>query len=148
MSKTILAVDDSPSVRQMVRLTLMGAGYTVVEAVDGQDALEKAGSQRFDAILTDQNMPRLDGIGFIRKLRTLPEGKGVPIVFLSTESQDTLTGVRPLDLHRQERCCLRMRPEKLPPQLTPPLVDGKLTPRAVLTYLLFSSAMMRSMMSR
>ncbi|AXQ93740.1 response regulator [Cereibacter azotoformans] len=90
MSKTILAVDDSPSVRQMVRLTLIGAGYTVVEAVDGQDALEKAGSQRFDAILTDQNMPRLDGIGFIRKLRTLPEGKGVPIVFLSTESQDTL----------------------------------------------------------
>ncbi|MFQ6775820.1 response regulator [Cereibacter sphaeroides] len=90
MSKTILAVDDSPSVRQMVRLTLVGAGYTVVEAVDGQDALEKATAQRFDAILTDQNMPRLDGIGFIRKFRTLPEGKGVPIVFLSTESQDTL----------------------------------------------------------
>lgn len=90
MSKTILAVDDSPSVRQMVRLTLVGAGYTVVEAVDGQDALEKATAQRFDAILTDQNMPRLDGIGFIRKFRTLPEGKGVPIVFLSTELQDTL----------------------------------------------------------
>ncbi|MEA5161660.1 response regulator [Cereibacter johrii] len=90
MSKTILAVDDSPSVRQMVRLTLVGAGYTVVEAVDGQDALEKATAQRFDAILTDQNMPRLDGLGFIRKFRTLPEGKGVPIVFLSTESQDTL----------------------------------------------------------
>ena len=90
MSKTILAVDDSPSVRQMVRLTLAGAGYTVVEAVDGQDALEKATAQRFDAILTDQNMPRLDGIGFIRQFRTRPEGKGVPIVFLSTESQDTL----------------------------------------------------------
>lgn len=90
MSKTILAVDDSPSVRQMVRLTLIGAGYTVVEAVDGQDALEKATAQRFDAILTDQNMPRLDGIGFIRQFRTRPEGKGVPIVFLSTESQDTL----------------------------------------------------------
>lgn len=58
--------------------------------MDGQDALEKATAQRFDAILTDQNMPRLDGIGFIRKFRTLPEGKGVPIVFLSTESQDTL----------------------------------------------------------
>ncbi|MCE6950365.1 response regulator [Cereibacter sphaeroides] len=90
MSKTILAVDDSPSVRQMVRLTLAGAGYTVVEAVDGQDALDKATAQRFDAILTDQNMPRLDGIGFIRAFRTRPEGKGVPIVFLSTESQDTL----------------------------------------------------------
>ncbi|MGP3695989.1 response regulator [Rhodobacter sp. NSM] len=90
MSKTILAVDDSPSVRQMVRLTLTGAGYSVVEAVDGQDALEKASAQRFDAILTDQNMPRLDGIGFIRKFRDTAEGKGVPIIFLSTESQDAL----------------------------------------------------------
>lgn len=90
MTKTILAVDDSPSVRQMVRLTLTGAGYSVVEAVDGQDALEKASAQKFDAILTDQNMPRLDGISFIRKFRGNAASVGVPIVFLSTESHDAL----------------------------------------------------------
>ncbi|MDT8856030.1 response regulator [Paracoccaceae bacterium Fryx2] len=90
MTKTILTVDDSPSVRQMVRLTLTGAGFAVVEACDGEDALAKVGAQRFDAILTDQNMPRLDGLGFIRKFRTSPDSIGVPIVFLSTESRDTL----------------------------------------------------------
>ncbi|MEH6774308.1 MAG: response regulator [Cereibacter changlensis] len=90
MTKTILAVDDSPSVRQMVRLTLTGAGYSVVEAVDGQDALEKASAQKFDAILTDQNMPRLDGISFIRKFRDTASAVGVPIVFLSTESHEGL----------------------------------------------------------
>ena len=67
MSKTILAVDDSPSVRQMVRMTLAGAGYTIIEAVDGEDALIKARDNKIDGVLTDQNMPRLDGIGFIKK---------------------------------------------------------------------------------
>lgn len=90
MPKTILAVDDSPSVRTMVRLTLTGAGYDVIEAVDGEDGLAKAQANHVDAILTDQNMPRLDGLGFIRRFRQLPKSVGVPIVFLSTESQDAL----------------------------------------------------------
>lgn len=90
MTKTILAVDDSPSVRMMVRMTLTGAGYRVVEAVDGEDALSKASGQKLDAILTDQNMPKLDGIGFIRRFRQTPAAVGVPIVFLSTENQDSL----------------------------------------------------------
>ncbi|EEW24143.1 response regulator [Rhodobacter ferrooxidans] len=90
MTKTILAVDDSPSVRQMVRLTLTGAGYAVVEAVDGEDALQKAMARKYDAILTDQNMPRLDGLSFIRKYRASAAAVGVPIVFLSTESREDL----------------------------------------------------------
>jgi two-component system chemotaxis response regulator CheY len=90
MSKTILTVDDSPSVRRMLSMTLEAAGYAVVEAVDGQDGLSKALVQRFDAIITDQNMPNLDGLGFIRAFRQLPQGKGVPIVVLSTDSDEGL----------------------------------------------------------
>lgn len=66
MTKTVLAVDDSPSIRCMVALTLREAGYEVIEASDGQEALDLALSRPVDAILTDQNMPRLDGLGFIR----------------------------------------------------------------------------------
>ncbi len=90
MSKTILTIDDSPSVRRMLSMTLQEAGYAVVEAVDGQDGLSKALVQRFDAIITDQNMPNLDGLGFIRAFRQLPQGKGVPIVVLSTDSEEGL----------------------------------------------------------
>lgn len=90
MSKTILTVDDSPSIRRMVSMTLQDAGYQVLEGVDGQDGLEKATAARVDAILVDQNMPRLDGLGMIRALRNHPNGKGVPVVFLSTESEDAL----------------------------------------------------------
>lgn len=90
MSKTILTVDDSPSIRRMVSMTLQEAGYQVLEGVDGQDGLEKATAARVDAILVDQNMPRLDGLGMIRALRNHPNGKGVPVVFLSTESEDAL----------------------------------------------------------
>jgi two-component system, chemotaxis family, chemotaxis protein CheY len=86
MPKTILAIDDSPSVRMMVQMTLSGAGYTVVLAVDGEDGLQKAAEHRPDAVLTDQNMPRLDGIGFIRQFRQTPASAGVPVVFISTES--------------------------------------------------------------
>lgn len=86
MTKTILAIDDSPSVRMMVQMTLSGAGYSVVLAVDGEDGLEKAQAHRPDAVLTDQNMPRLDGLGFIRKFRQTPASVGVPVVFISTES--------------------------------------------------------------
>jgi two-component system, chemotaxis family, chemotaxis protein CheY len=90
MPKTILTVDDSPSVRRMLAMTLQEAGYAVVEAVDGQDGLSKALAQPFDAIITDQNMPNLDGLGFIRAFRQHPQGKGVPIVVLSTDSEDGL----------------------------------------------------------
>lgn len=90
MTKAILTVDDSPSIRRMVRMTLQEAGYDVTEGIDGQDGLEKATTTRFDAIIVDQNMPRLDGIGMIRALRAHPNGQGVPIVVLSTESEDTL----------------------------------------------------------
>lgn len=86
----ILTVDDSPSMRQMVSFTLTGAGYQVVEAVDGVDAFEKAQSHSFDLVLTDQNMPRMDGLGFIRKLREHPKFKTVPILMLTTESSDLM----------------------------------------------------------
>ena len=86
MTKTILAIDDSPSVRMMVQMTLSGAGYAVVLAVDGEDGLEKALTHRPDAVLTDQNMPRLHGLWFIRKFRQSSVSAGVPVVFISTES--------------------------------------------------------------
>jgi len=86
----ILAVDDSPSMRKMVSFTLTGAGYQVVEAVDGVDAFEKAQSQSFDLVLTDQNMPRLDGLGLTRKLRDHPLFKTTPILMLTTESSDLM----------------------------------------------------------
>ncbi len=83
---TILAVDDSASMRQMVTFTLKGAGHDVVEAVDGVDALEKAKSKNVDLVLTDVNMPRMDGISLIKELRTLPNYKFIPILTLTTES--------------------------------------------------------------
>jgi two-component system, chemotaxis family, chemotaxis protein CheY len=88
--QSILAVDDSASMRQMVSFTLKTAGYNVVEAVDGQDALEKSGSRDFDLVLTDQNMPRLDGIGLTKKLRENPRFKATPILILTTESSDQM----------------------------------------------------------
>lgn len=86
----ILAVDDSPSMRKMVTFTLTGAGHQVVEAVDGQDAFEKAQAQSFDLVLTDQNMPKLDGLGLTRKLREHPRYKNTPILMLTTESSDLM----------------------------------------------------------
>lgn len=86
----ILTVDDSPSMRKMVSFTLTGAGYQVVEAIDGVDAFEKAQSQSFDLVLTDQNMPRLDGLGLTRKLREHPNFKTTPILMLTTESSDLM----------------------------------------------------------
>ena len=88
--QSILAVDDSPSMRKMVSFTLSGAGYNVVEAVDGQDALEKAESHNIDLVLADQNMPRLDGIGLTRRLREHPKFKSIPILILTTESSDQM----------------------------------------------------------
>ncbi|MFM2068283.1 MAG: hypothetical protein RLZZ584_3192 [Pseudomonadota bacterium] len=88
--QSILAVDDSASMRQMVSFTLKSAGYSVVEAVDGQDALEKAGTRSFDLVLTDQNMPRMDGISLTRKLRESAQFKATPILILTTESSDQM----------------------------------------------------------
>ncbi len=87
---TILAVDDSASMRQMVNFTLRNAGYDVVEAVDGQDACDKAHSRDFSLVLTDQNMPRMDGLSLTRKLRANPKFKTTPILILTTESSDQM----------------------------------------------------------
>ena len=87
---SILAVDDSASMRQMVSFTLKNAGYDVVEAVDGEDAFDKARVRDFDLVLTDQNMPRLDGIGLTRRLREHPKFKATPILILTTESSDQM----------------------------------------------------------
>jgi two-component system chemotaxis response regulator CheY len=90
MAKTILAVDDSGSLRGMVVFTLKAAGYQVVEAVDGKDGLEKASQRGFDLVLTDQNMPAMDGLTLIRSLRALPNYQKVPILMLTTESGDDM----------------------------------------------------------
>jgi two-component system, chemotaxis family, chemotaxis protein CheY len=90
MTKTILAVDDSGSLRQMVAFSLKAAGYQVIEAVDGQDGLEKARLQVVDLVLTDQNMPRMDGLTLIKSLRGLPSYERVPILMLTTESSDDM----------------------------------------------------------
>lgn len=90
MTKTILAVDDSPSLRRMVCFALEGAGYEVVEAVDGRAALDKARNATFSMVLTDQNMPSMDGLTLIESLRALPQYARVPIVMLTTESSDEM----------------------------------------------------------
>ena len=90
MAKTVLTVDDSASIRQMVSFTLKSAGYEVVEAVDGMDGLEKAKGKSFNLVLTDQNMPRMDGLSLIKSLRGMPGYRTVPILMLTTESSDTM----------------------------------------------------------
>ncbi|CAH2601879.1 Chemotaxis regulator - transmits chemoreceptor signals to flagelllar motor components CheY [Rhodovastum atsumiense] len=86
MTKTILAVDDSASMRQMVRLTLSSAGYQVIEAANGAEGLAKLQASGVQMVVTDLNMPVMDGLTFIREARKLPVGRGLPIVFLTTES--------------------------------------------------------------
>ncbi|MBM3203235.1 response regulator [Candidatus Woesearchaeota archaeon] len=84
--RCILTVDDSPSMRQMVSFTLKSAGYEVIEASDGVEALSKARTRKVDMVITDLNMPNKDGISLIADLRTLPEYKFTPILMLTTES--------------------------------------------------------------
>ena len=86
LSKKILAVDDSGSLRQMLTFSLRSGGYQVIDAVDGVDGLAKAQETQFDLVLTDQNMPNMDGLTFIRSLRTLPSYQQIPILMLTTES--------------------------------------------------------------
>jgi two-component system chemotaxis response regulator CheY len=88
MTASILTVDDSASVRQAIRIALTGAGYSVSEAVNGAEGLAKAEGGGFDMIITDLNMPVMDGLTMIRELRSRGKAVGVPIVFLSTESED------------------------------------------------------------
>jgi two-component system chemotaxis response regulator CheY len=88
MAKKILIADDSASMRQMVDFTLKNAGYEVTEAADGTEALKKLTELAFDMVLTDLNMPGLNGIELIREARKLPTGKFIPMVMLTTESQD------------------------------------------------------------
>jgi two-component system chemotaxis response regulator CheY len=89
-AKTILAVDDSGSLRQMLSFILRDAGYGVIEAVDGQDGLDKAKRQTVDLVLTDQNMPRMDGLTLIKALRGMKNYQSVPILMLTTESSDEM----------------------------------------------------------
>ena len=86
----ILAVDDSSSLRQMVAFTLKNSGFEVIEAIDGQDAIEKLRDRTVDLVLTDQNMPRMDGLSLVRHLRSLPQYQKIPILILTTESSDEM----------------------------------------------------------
>jgi two-component system chemotaxis response regulator CheY len=86
MTRKILTVDDSTSMRQMVRATLQSAGYGVVEASDGQEALEFARANPVDLVISDVNMPRMDGITLVHELRTLPSYRLTPVLLLTTES--------------------------------------------------------------
>jgi len=90
MAKTVLAVDDSASIRQMVAFTLKSAGYQVVEAVDGEDGLAKAKATSVNLVLTDQNMPKMDGLTLIKSLRSMPQYKSAPILVLTTEAGDSM----------------------------------------------------------
>ncbi len=113
MAKTILAVDDSTSIRQMVAFTLKSAGYIVIEAADGVEGLAKANANAnaINLVLTDQNMPNMDGLTLIKTLRGLPQFVATPILMLTTESSDAMktqgkaagaTGwlVKPFDPHK------------------------------------------------
>lgn len=90
MSKKIMVVDDSASMRQLIKFTLSGAGYDVIEAVDGLDAIKKLNGHPVHLIIVDINMPNMDGIELIRKVRIHKEHKFTPIIVLTTESRKTL----------------------------------------------------------
>ena len=88
MNKTILAVDDSASIRMMLSFTLQENGYRVIEARDGRDGLAKMQTEKIDMVITDLNMPHLDGIGLIHGVRQDPVSRFTPIIMLTTESHD------------------------------------------------------------
>ena len=90
MSAHILTVDDSASLRMAIRIALSGAGYDVTEAEDGVDGINKANAGQFDLIVTDLNMPNMDGLTMIKELRAMPAYCGTPIIFLTTESDDAM----------------------------------------------------------
>ena len=88
MSAAILTVDDSASIRATIKIALSGAGYSVSEAENGADGIAKANAGNYDLIITDLNMPVMDGLTMIEELRKLPAHAGVPIIFLTTESDE------------------------------------------------------------
>lgn len=88
MAKTILIVDDSASIRQVVKIALTSGGYDVIEAVDGKDALSKLDGQKIHLIISDVNMPNMDGISFVKEAKQLPAYKFTPVIMLTTESQE------------------------------------------------------------
>jgi two-component system chemotaxis response regulator CheY len=89
MSKTIMIVDDSASIRTVVGIALRGAGYAVIEAKDGQDAINKLTGQKVNLIISDVNMPIMDGITFVKNVKTMPAYKFTPIIMLTTESDES-----------------------------------------------------------
>lgn len=88
MSKTILIVDDSASIRQVVGIALKSAGYTVIEGVDGVDALTKLNGQKIHLIISDVNMPNMDGITFVKAAKQVAGYQFTPVIMLTTESQE------------------------------------------------------------
>jgi two-component system chemotaxis response regulator CheY len=88
MGKTIMIVDDSASLRQVVAIALKGAGYDVVEAQNGQDALSKLDGKKINLIISDVNMPVMDGISMVKEVKKLPAYKFTPIIMLTTEGAD------------------------------------------------------------
>lgn len=118
-TKTILTVEDSNSMRQMIGYILRSAGYNVVEAEDGSKGLAQAQSGKFDLVVTDQNMPNMDGLSLIKALRLLPDYKSTPVIMLTTEASDTMkqrgreagaTGwmVKPFDPNRLLEICQKL----------------------------------------
>ena len=88
MPKTIMIVDDSSSLRQVVGIALKGAGYDVIEGCDGKDALSKLSGQKIHLVISDVNMPNMDGISFVKALKQMPNYKFTPVIMLTTESQE------------------------------------------------------------
>jgi two-component system chemotaxis response regulator CheY len=86
MAKTVMIVDDSASLRQVVNIALKGAGYDVVEACDGRDALTKLDGRKIHLVISDVNMPNLDGIGFVKQLKANSSYKFTPVIMLTTEA--------------------------------------------------------------
>ncbi len=88
MSKTVMIVDDSESLRQVVNIALSGAGYSVIEAGDGVDALDKLNGKKVHLIICDVNMPNMDGITFVKELKRLPAHKFTPVIMLTTDAHE------------------------------------------------------------
>jgi two-component system chemotaxis response regulator CheY len=88
MAKTVLIVDDSESIRQLVSHILKSAGYNVIEGEDGKDALSKLDGQKVHLIICDVNMPNMDGISFVKEIKKSDDYKFIPVIMLTTESQE------------------------------------------------------------
>ena len=89
MAKTIMVVDDSASLRQVVSIALKGAGYDIIEASDGKDGLSKLTGQKVHLIVSDVNMPNMDGITMVKEIKQNPAYKFTPVIMLTTESQES-----------------------------------------------------------